>query len=89
MLFAICAQSHLPSPNDMVAQIKLSLILRRDVIAVGTEEWGYMFHTYFKFSIFLFLFLLQKQFKEDRYQSSLKCLDQDLSRQISRNCVSW
>ena len=38
MLFAICAQSHLPSPNDMVAQIKLSLILRRDVIAVGTEE---------------------------------------------------
>ena len=47
-----------------------------------------MFHTYFKFSIFLFLFLLQKQFKEDRYQSSLKCLDQDLSRQISRNCVS-
>ena len=53
MLFAICAQSHLPSPNDMVAQIKLSLILRRDVIVVGTEEWGYMFHTYFKFSIFL------------------------------------
>ena len=36
MLFAVCAQSPLPSPNDTVAQIKLSLILRRDVSVVGT-----------------------------------------------------
>ena len=33
MLFAVCAES---PPNDTVAQIKLSLILRRDVSVVGT-----------------------------------------------------
>ena len=40
MLFAVCAESPLPSPNDTVAQIKLSLILRIDVSVVGTVGTG-------------------------------------------------